>query len=152
MTSNLVIVDSKCPYTARVLVVLSIRARPCSAISRSDETLTPATSTESQTLSRIVSFTFEAIAPRHHSLFRVFFHLSVFQRLLPSVKAHHPASLENKVFNSLCFVWKHKVRRFPLVEGKGHDPGWKRLKRSQGPWALWECFSTLDPALWITET
>ncbi len=60
MTSNFVIVYSKCPYTARVLVVLSIRARPCSAISRSDEMLTPGTSTESQTLSSIVSFTFEA--------------------------------------------------------------------------------------------
>ncbi len=81
------------------------------------------------------------IDPRHRSLFRVFFHL------LPSVRAHHPASLENKVFNSLCVMWKHKVRRFPLVEGKGHDPGWKWWKCSQGPWALWECFSTLDPAL-----
>lgn len=86
-------------------------------------------------------------APRHCSLFRVFFHLSVFQRLLPSVRSHHPASLENKVFNSLCAVWKHKVRHFPLVEGKGHDPGWKRLKGSRGLWVLWECFSTPDPAL-----
>ncbi len=116
--SNFVIVYSKCPYTARVLVVLSIRARPlrCNqplwwdAHTRYKHRIT--------TLSSIVSFTFEARSLHVTAASSGFsFTSSVFQRLLPSVRAHHPASLENKVFIPSVPCENTRWDAFPLVEG-----------------------------------
>lgn len=148
-----VIAYSKFPYTAGVLVTHSIRAR---SLRRNHPHWWEA-HTRYQNHKR--SLALSPSPSRHSSLFRVFFHLSIFQRLLcrsePIILLHWrtkslipSAPCENSSLQ--------KVRRSPLVEGKGHDlgstsPGWKCLKAPQGPWVIWECFSTPEPALCTTE-
>lgn len=145
---------SKFPYTARALVTYSIRAR---SLRRNQPHWWEAhTRYQNHKLSHTFSPSpLKPEAARHSSLFRVFFHLRVFQRLLrrsePIILLHWrtktlipSAPCENSPLP--------KVRRSPLVEGKGHDlgstsPGRKRLKAPLGPWAIWECFSTPEPAL-----